>query len=198
MLSVQACGSNQGETRLRYTSAPKRGRKPPSLPAFRFHPTCRGKTVILYQYQGYTDARKNPFSLYHCLSCCCHMLCMHHRAQNSQNLPNFSENEAKEPLFPGYRRRQSKNSEKARSTGNPLGRRGGRAASLLDSVEDGRNLFALVRLLGSQTTTGDNRCRVTSAQERPRVGRFLRPARNQFFIRKSDFTQAEGRRGQKN
>lgn len=102
------------------------------------------------------------------------------------------------PLFPGYRRRQSKNSEKARSTGNPLGRRGGRAASLLDDVEDGRDLTGLVRLLGSQTTTGDNRCRVTSAQERPRVGRFLRPARNQFFFRKSDFTQAEGRRGQKN
>lgn len=76
LLSVQACGSNQGETRRRYTSAPKRGLAPPSLPAFRFRPTCRGKTVILYQYQGYTDARKNPFSLYHCLSCCCHMLCM--------------------------------------------------------------------------------------------------------------------------
>lgn len=103
----------------------------------------------------------------------------------------------KSPLFPGCRRRQSKNSEKARSTGNPLGRRGGRAASLLDSVEDGQNLFALVRLLGSQTTTGDNRCRVTSAQERPRVGRFLRPARNQFFFRKSDFTQAEGGEGKK-
>lgn len=103
----------------------------------------------------------------------------------------------KSPLFPGYRRRQSKNSEKARSTGNPLGRRGGRAASLLDSVEDGRNLFALVRLLGSQTTTGDNRCRVTSAQERPRVGRFLRPARNQFFFRKSDFTQAGAARAKK-
>lgn len=78
-----------------------------------------------------------------------------------------------------------------------MGRRGGRAASLLDSVEDGRNLFALVRLLGSQTTTGDNRCRVTSAQERPRVGRFLRPARNQFFFRKSDFTQAGGGEGKK-
>lgn len=101
-------------------------------------------------------------------------------------------------ILPGYRRRQSKNSEKARSTGNPLGRRGGRAASLLDSVEDGRNLFALVCLLGPQTTTGDNRCRATSTQEWSRVGRFLRPARNQFFFRKSDFTQAEGRRGQKN
>lgn len=101
------------------------------------------------------------------------------------------------PLFPGYRRRQSKNSEKARSTGNPLGRRGGRAASLLDNVEDGRDLTGLVCLLGSQTTTGDNRCRVTSAQERPRVGRFLRPARNQFFFRKSDFAQAGGGEGKK-
>lgn len=101
------------------------------------------------------------------------------------------------PLFPGYRRRQSKNSEKARSTGNPLGRRGGRAASLLDNVEDSRDMTGLVRLLGSQTTTGDNRCRVTSAQERPRVGKFLRPARNQFFFRKSDFTQAGGGEGKK-
>ena len=40
--------------------------------------------------------------------------------------PDFSENEAKEPLFLGYRRRQSKNSEKARNTGNPWG--GGVAA----------------------------------------------------------------------
>lgn len=78
-----------------------------------------------------------------------------------------------------------------------MGRRGGRAASLLDNVEDGRDLTGLVRLLGSQTTTGDNRCRVTSAQERPRVGRFLRPARNQFFFRKSDFAQAGRGEGKK-
>ena len=50
----------------------------------------------------------------------------HLRAQNGQNHPDFSENEAKEPLFPGYCRRQSKNSEKARNTGNPWG--GGVAA----------------------------------------------------------------------
>lgn len=101
------------------------------------------------------------------------------------------------PLFLDYCRRLSGVSVRAGATGTHWGGGSSCSASLLDSVEDGRNLFALVRLLGSQTTTGDNRCRVTSAQERPGVGRFLRPARNQFFFRKSDFTQAGGGEGKK-